>query len=81
MLLIHCPHCGPREQSEFSYGGIRSPLPALDGSTSHWHMAVHLRPGAQAVCEELWYHEAGCECWITLRRDQRTHEFVAEAEP
>ena len=81
MLLIPCPHCGPRDQSEFSYGGLRSPLPALDAPTRDWHAAVHHRPGAASLCEELWYHDAGCECWITVRRDLATHDILPGDTP
>ena len=39
MLLIPCPHCGPRDESEFTYGGP----------------AVACRPEApQALSDEAW---------------------------
>ena len=30
MLLIPCPHCGPRDESEFDYGGRALRLPDLE---------------------------------------------------
>ena len=76
MLLIPCPNCGARDQSEFSYGGLRAPLPPLDASIGDWHTAVHLRSGEMPVREELWYHACGCERWIVVSRNLTTHEFA-----
>lgn len=77
MLLIPCPHCGPRDESEFSYGGAARPLPALDGKTTtqDWHEALHLRKNSKGPISELWYHGDGCECWITVTRDTASHRF------
>lgn len=80
MLLIPCPHCGPREQSEFAYGGTSVPMPDLSASGDDWHRAIHLRPHPTGPQTELWYHEAGCECWIRLVRDVKTHAFIPEEE-
>lgn len=76
MLLIPCPHCGPRDQTEFTYGGLKTPLPDLNGSLRDWHRAVHLRTGDGQVRSELWCHTAGCESWITVRRDLKTHQIL-----
>ncbi|MCP4186753.1 MAG: sarcosine oxidase subunit delta [Gammaproteobacteria bacterium] len=61
MLLIPCPHCGERDQSEFHYGGrsTRSPDP---GNTSE-------------TIQEIWYHQAGCESWIEICRNPNNHEI------
>jgi sarcosine oxidase delta subunit len=26
--------------------------------------------------DEYWYHVAGCECWIRLRRNLSSHDFI-----
>ena len=78
MLLIPCPNCGPRDESEFTYGGVCRPLPALDGHTTaqEWHDALHLRQNPRGAVNELWYHSNGCECWVKLIRDTATHDFM-----
>jgi heterotetrameric sarcosine oxidase delta subunit len=80
MLLIPCPHCGARDESEFDYGGRALALPALDAATSAWHQALHLGNDSEDCADEYWYHAAGCERWIRLRRNLANHEFVADAE-
>ncbi|MGC1488450.1 MAG: sarcosine oxidase subunit delta [Albidovulum sp.] len=78
MLLIPCPHCGPRDEAEFSYGGPVRPLPPLDhaATVQDWHAAIHLGVSALGPQPEIWYHHAGCECWITALRDLASHEFA-----
>ncbi|WP_120499117.1 sarcosine oxidase subunit delta [Roseovarius sp. EL26] len=80
MLLIPCPHCGPRDQSEFFYGGTHAPQPALSAKSVKWHEAIHLRAANPEIQAELWYHESGCARWIYLRRDLKTHEFSLEVK-
>ena len=75
MLLIPCPHCGERDESEFDYGGRAINLPDLDANLTSWHEAIHLSQSDEPVINEVWFHSAGCECWIQLKRDSRTHEF------
>ena len=44
MIRIPCPHCGPRDHAEFSYGGDAGvAYPPLDAETPEWFAAVHLR--------------------------------------
>ena len=76
MLLIKCPWCGERDESEFDYGGRALDWPALDAGRDAWHTALHLGNEDAPTVDELWYHGAGCERWIRLRRDLSTHEFV-----
>lgn len=76
MLLIPCPHCGERDESEFDYGGRALDLPSLAAATDAWHAALHLGNDAQDCANEYWYHFAGCERWIRLRRNLVSHEFI-----
>ena len=76
MLLIPCPHCGERDEAEFDYGGRAIDWPALDADQNAWHQAIHLGNDAANIVEESWYHAAGCERWIRLRRHLATHRFV-----
>jgi sarcosine oxidase subunit delta len=78
MLLIPCPNCGDRDETEFSYGGPARSLPELDGNSDadDWHRALHLRDHSNKPRSEFWYHHAGCEHWIMLTRDLRDHRFM-----
>ncbi len=78
MLLISCPYCGERDESEFSYGGPSAKYPAMNSSTSieKWHRTIHLPGSSQKVLREYWYHESGCEQWIEINRDIDSHEIT-----
>ena len=75
MLLIPCRYCGPREESEFVYGGSAIKFPVMDASASlkSWHEVIHLRENPAGLLLELWYHDAGCECWMEVIRNTSTH--------
>jgi len=76
MLLIACPHCGPRDQTEFAYGGDASvERPAVEASLEVWVAYVYLRDNPAGLHEEYWQHVAGCRRWFRIRRDTVTHEI------
>ncbi|MFT5505691.1 MAG: heterotetrameric sarcosine oxidase delta subunit [Gammaproteobacteria bacterium] len=76
MLLVPCPYCGERDQSEFSYGGPEVEFPSLDADAAEWHQAVHNRNHSSESIKEFWYHESGCESWFVVERCVKTHEFL-----
>jgi heterotetrameric sarcosine oxidase delta subunit len=82
MLLIPCPYCGGRDESEFSYGGPAIKYPDVERSVSieSWHRVLHLSDNSATVIREYWYHGAGCECWIEINRDLETHEITSPAK-
>jgi len=80
MMLIPCPWCGPRAQSEFTYGGdatVKQPAP--DAPADEWFAYVYLRDNPKGPHDELWLHSAGCRTWFKVRRDTRTHDILATA--
>ena len=86
MLLIPCPYCGPRDVTEFSYGGDGNVRQAhenqtgADASSAAASCAsVFLRDNPRGPHEELWQHSAGCRRWIRVRRDTLTHEVLGSA--
>lgn len=84
MLLLPCPCCGLRDQSEFAYGGAANPrLPPLNGRSGQadWHEAVHRRANPRGPHRELWYHAMGCESWIEVERDTQTHAILSARLP
>jgi heterotetrameric sarcosine oxidase delta subunit len=79
MLQIECPWCGPRAQTEFSYGGdatLRVPAEA-DAPLEQCIEALYLRANPKGVHTELWHHSAGCRQWLRVLRDTTTHEVLA----
>jgi sarcosine oxidase subunit delta len=82
MMLIPCPWCGPRAQTEFTYGGDATlTRPAVDALVDAWTDFVYRRDNPAGPHDELWFHGAGCRQWFRVRRDTRTHEILAAAPP
>ena len=80
MLLIECPWCGPREESEFRCGGeahIARPLHPEQLSDSEWADYLFMRTNPKGRHHERWVHEAGCRRWFNVERDTVTHEIAA----
>jgi len=80
MLLIDCPHCGPRNESEFSYGAeahVARPENPADVSDKEWADYVFLRDNIKGVVLERWCHSFGCRRWFNLARDSLTYEILA----
>ena len=77
VLLISCPHCGARDQTEFAYGGDASVVrPAADAPLEAWFAYVYLRDNPAGPHAEYWQHVAGCRRWIRIRRDTVTDEIT-----
>ncbi len=79
MLLIPCPWCGARDETEFRYGGpagVDYPLDpeALDDHA--WAEFLYVRDNPRGPLEERWMHAAGCRRWFTVVRDTATHRLV-----
>ncbi len=75
MLTIPCPHCGPRPESEFVYGGdatVERPDPET-GTDAEWADYVYVRDNPKGPHREHWLHAAGCHMWLTVERDTVTH--------
>jgi len=79
MLLIPCPYCGEREESEFSYGGeahVERPDPAT-ADDERWAHYLHYRSNPRGLTRERWLHARGCRRWFNVVRDTVTHEIRA----
>lgn len=84
MLLIECPWCGARAQTEFSYGGDATRVRASDSdgvSQTQWLDYVYLRDNPRGPHVEWWQHTSGCRRWIKVRRDTLTHDVIASGAP
>ena len=80
MLLIDCPWCGPREESEFRCGGeahIARPENPDALSDAEWADYLFMRTNPKGTHRERWVHSAGCGRWFNIERDTVTHEIAA----
>ena len=80
MLLITCPYCGPRCESEFSNGGeahIERPKAPETLTDAEWAEFVFLRDNPKGLVLERWNHAQGCRRWFNVARDSVTYEILA----
>ena len=80
MLLISCPWCGARDESEFVCGGeahIQRPLEPDSLDDSEWADYVFMRKNPKGRHRERWCHIHGCNRWFNLERDTVTNEIHA----
>ena len=80
MLLITCPWCGERAQTEFTYGGdatVKRPADPATVPDEAWSEYIYHRENPRGPHEELWQHAAGCRRWMKVRRDTLSHEILA----
>lgn len=80
MLLIECPWCGARDESEFSYGGeagiVRPPDPD-SLSDAQWADYLFMRKNPRGKHTEQWNHAQGCRRWFNAERDTVTYRISA----
>ncbi len=70
-FVLTCPYCGPREVTDFAYGGeVRDPPPAGGGRREVFAYA-YLRRNVAGPQREWWFHRSGCRAWFVAERDTR----------
>lgn len=80
MLLIACPHCGPRAEIEFRCAGqshIATPADPGSLSDADWADYLYYRNNPKGMQYERWQHVYGCRQWFNVARDTVTHEIKA----
>ena len=78
MLIIDCPFCGPRCESEFAYGGeggIARPLATETLTDEQWGDYVFMRKNPKGLHHEQWRHASGCGKWFNALRDTVSYRF------
>jgi len=77
MIRIDCPICGPRAETEFTYGADATvQRPAMDeGKVQPWLDYVFNRNNPRGAHREYWHHVQGCRQWVVLERNTLTHEI------
>ena len=89
MLLIPCPWCGERDESEFGAGGeahIARPADPAALDDAQWADYLFMRDNPKGMILERWVHRLGCRRWFNLARDTVTNEIygaykMGEAPP
>lgn len=75
MLVIACPHCGPRNSDEFTFNGevVARPDPATDPAT--WRRYLYMKRNEAGWQSERWFHAAGCRRFLSIERHRTTNEI------
>ena len=80
MLLLTCPWCGARDETEFAYGGqahVAHPAVPADLTDQEWAEYLFFRDNPKGPFAERWVHSTGCRRWFNAVRDTATHRFLA----
>ena len=78
MLLIECPYCGLRDETEFHAGGeahIVRPEKPEELSNAEWAEYLFMRKNTKGWFAERWVHAAGCRRWFNVERHTVSHEI------
>lgn len=78
MQLFPCPFCGPRDETEFHFGGEAGkhrPEPAADVSAEKWAEYLHFEANPKGPSREIWVHLT-CGEFFLMGRDTLTHEVT-----
>lgn len=84
MLLIECPWCGCRDQSEFHAHGeahIARPEDPDALSQEEWGDYVFFRTNPKGIHYERWVHSHGCRRWFNAMRDTVSDNIYATYKP
>ncbi|SNS70151.1 sarcosine oxidase subunit alpha/sarcosine oxidase subunit delta [Asanoa hainanensis] len=80
MLSVPCPWCGPRDETEFRYGGqahVAYPDDPATLSDAEWAEYLFMHDNPKGWFAERWFHTAGCRRWFDVVRHTVTYAFEA----
>jgi heterotetrameric sarcosine oxidase delta subunit len=80
MFQLTCPLCGPRDETEYHYGGqahVDYPKDPSALSDEAWAEYVFYRDNPKGPFAERWSHAGGCRRWFNVVRDTATYEVLA----
>lgn len=76
MKIMPCPLNGPRNISEFTYGGEVSAMPDPAGcSAEQWADYIFMSDNTAGVVREWWLHNA-TSYWFIAERNTATDEIL-----
>ena len=79
MLLINCPYCGERDQSEFTNGGeahVARPKDPDQVNDREWSEYVFIRANPKGIYYERWVHTKKKKKWFNAVRNTSTDEIL-----
>jgi len=79
--VLTCPNCGPREVTDFGFGGEVNPRPRSAPSQRELNTYNYFRKNVAGVQREWWFHRSGCGAWFLAERDTRTNEVLLTELP
>jgi heterotetrameric sarcosine oxidase delta subunit len=75
VILIACPHCGPRNASEFRYVGESIARPDPNSATQQqWRAYLYQRKNPAGWVTENWFHRSGCGRYLKVERHTISNE-------
>jgi len=80
MMLFSCPNCGPRNETEFHYGGqahVSYPEHPEELTDREWGEYLFYRQNTRGLFAERWVHSAGCRKWFNMLRDTVSYDITA----
>jgi sarcosine oxidase subunit delta len=80
MLLIRCPYCGERPETEFRYAGeahIARPLKPADMDDRAWTDFLYMRTNPKGLHFERWRHNYGCARFFNAVRHTVSDRVIA----
>ena len=81
-MLVPCPWCGERDESEFSFGGeAHLERPNESCSDKNWTEYIFMRKNIKGENKERWNHSSGCRQWFNAIRDTTTNTFLQISKP
>jgi heterotetrameric sarcosine oxidase delta subunit len=82
MILLPCPHCGPRNASEFRYLGEERGRPDPAATTpSEWRAYLYDKQNPAGWTTETWLHALGCRAFFVAERHTVTNEIRSATLP
>jgi sarcosine oxidase subunit delta len=84
MLLINCPWCGRRAETEFRYGGqahLARPKKPAELDDKAWSEFLFVRTNPRGPYAERWIHQHGCQRWFNVLRNTLTDAFIDANQP
>jgi len=84
MLLITCPWCGDRAETEFRHAGeahIARPADPSALTDAEWAGFLYERTNPRGPYRERWRHTHGCGRFFNAERNTLTDRFGATTRP
>jgi sarcosine oxidase subunit delta len=75
MNILNCPLNGPRNISEFAYGGEVQEMPAPDAELRDWAAYVFIENNTRGLVREWWIH-LPTSYWFIVERNTESNDVM-----